>query len=137
MDKLIVKLEIVKAITKEIHYDSFGLSFYGVHLLMDKIGEDIDTFIDDINEICFLGSNMKPPSKKRIYQEVSEELPHEVDLRNLKVALIGVLDQIDNIGKGHSEVMFVNDAGVDDLLGRISSNIKKSLGLVNRTLATD
>lgn len=62
MQNVIVNLIVVNWICNDLHYKWRGHSFYGMHLLADRV-RDFGSAEDDINEAYYLGfCNEIPPS---------------------------------------------------------------------------
>lgn len=59
-NKLICYLVAIQNFTKDIHYSCKGDAFYGKHLLVDRIYDGLDDFIDGIKETCLLGNDILP-----------------------------------------------------------------------------
>lgn len=59
-NKLICYLVAIQNFTKDIHYSCKGDAFYGKHLLVDRIYDGLDDFIDVIKETCLLGNDILP-----------------------------------------------------------------------------
>lgn len=75
MEKLLAILLAIKHYAKDIHYNSKGKAFWGNHLLADKIGNDMDSFIDSINEQVYLGHHLLPPASANVLDMASELIP--------------------------------------------------------------
>ena len=50
MEKIIIYLEAIKGLSKDLHYETKGQAFYGNHLLMDRIHDHLDDYQDEIKE---------------------------------------------------------------------------------------
>lgn len=78
-------LELLKSIysirfySKDIHYNSKGENFWGDHLLADKIFDGLDGFIDQINEMIYMGYGHLPPSSKEVLGGIIDEIPDIVE----------------------------------------------------------
>lgn len=132
MVKLIVKLEILHAIAKQLHYGENGRAFYAIHKLMDRVQKPLLGHVDSIKENYFLMRNIPVPTAKSLYTEIAAGLVDKYDLSGLQKELEVTIYLIEEIG--HSNDLFQGDT---DLLGKISSDLQNSLGLVNRTLAIE
>lgn len=137
MKKLISLLELVRAIAKDIHYDFVGENFYSVHQLMDKVQDELTDFQDEIKENYFMCNELPVPTFKSMYEEclslMKEEYP-ESNLESLKTAIRETIAHIEAVTKGDgkdaSEIWGLTNGDID-LLGRISSNLRKSFALVS------
>lgn len=69
MKDLILNLEAIKAICKDLHYGASGNQFYALHLLADRIADPIPAFIDSIKEVCFseMSQTRRHPQKSQAH----------------------------------------------------------------------
>lgn len=131
MDELIVYLELVRITAKQLHYSEKGDSFYGNHLLMDKISEKLYDFEDEIIESIFMADTGEPPNLSDIYSDIAAKTlknPSKTDLLDLLKRTIYFVEEKAN------EDRFQGDF---DLLGRISNNLRQSYGLLSRVCSKD
>lgn len=124
---ILARLTAIKHYAKDIHYNAKGDSFYAVHLLMDKVVDGLDDFIDSINEVCYLGAGDVPPSSKEVLRLANAVIPIITDEDNLE-RLIGLIKST------LLELGNIRDADRADnaLLDNISQDLKLKLGLIIR-----
>lgn len=73
MKDVIVYLTLLRSYAKDFHYSApRGESFYALHLLMDRVADPINDFIDQINEAHFMAQDLPVPLGRNIMQEVVE-----------------------------------------------------------------
>lgn len=124
---VLARLTAIKYYAKDIHYNAKGESFYAVHLLMDRVVDGLDDFIDSINEVCYLGAGDVPPSSKEVLRLANAVIPIITDEDNLE-RLIGLIRatllELGNIRD--------TDRADNALLDNISQDLKLKLGLIIR-----
>lgn len=135
--KLLSMLYALKFGTADVHYWVKGNSFWGNHKFADYIryGEDDDDnilggYIDDINEVCFLGSEEETPYSKDVITEALQYIPVKTDdeeqmFRNLKELVYSILVLIEKLMPDAS-------AGEANLLGNIAQDLQQRYGLLWR-----
>lgn len=124
---LLARLTAIKSYAKDIHYNSSGESFYSIHLLMDRICENLDDFSDSINEVYYLGSGQLPPSSKEVLKLSIAYIPSIFGveyLKNLISTTVGCLD-----------MLRTTERADNSLLDSIAQDLKLKLGLLNRQTA--
>lgn len=121
------RLTAIKHYAKDIHYNAKGDSFYAVHLLMDRIADDLDGFIDSINEIYYLGAGNLPPQSRDVLKVAEAYIPSVIDIQFLKNLISTTLDVLDSVKD--------ENRAVNSLLDSISQDLKLKLGLLNRQTA--
>lgn len=137
MENIIINLEVIKALSKDLHYILKGNNFYGNHLLMDRIQEDMQGFIDDIKENYFMFRGWDVPLNKDIFSKVSEVLSNiQKDsniptINELTIQIKNSIYFIESYIRDNKEELTAGDM---DLLGRISSNLQKSSGLIQHII---
>lgn len=135
MEKIIIYLEAIKGLAKDLHYETKGSAFYGNHLLMDRIHDHLDDYQDEIKENYFMYNEKSVPTHKTIIQNTIEMLPAD-DLDTQ--AKMGILNELIKTAIYHIEQTIKDDknldAGDSDLLGRISSTLKNDSALLGRVL---
>lgn len=135
MEKIIIYLEAIKGLAKDLHYETKGQAFYGNHLLMDRIHDHLDEYQDEIKENYFMYNEKSVPTHKTIIQNTIELLPAD-DLDTQ--AKMGILNELIKTAIYHIEQTIKDDknldAGDSDLLGRISSTLKNDSALLGRVL---
>ena len=135
MKDLIVRLTVIYNVAKDIHYQAHGIAFYGVHLLMDRVADGLNDYIDDIKENLYLGRGIMPPSSREILKQAEVMIP---DLPNDDYAKVGQLASIingtiENISElvaNTTELMNGDIALLDD----IAKDLRKKLGLLKCTV---
>lgn len=134
MENILIYLEAIKGLAKDLHYTMSGLSFYGNHLLMDRIQDDLSDYQDAIKENFFMYNEKPVPTHKAVILEAAKLLPaDDADIKDKLATLAELLKtaiySIEQATK--SEIL---DAGDNDLLGRISSSLKTGSALLGRAL---
>ena len=136
MEKIIIYLEAIKGLAKDLHYETKGSAFYGNHLLMDRIHDHLSDYQDEIKENYFMYNEKSVPTHKTIIQNTIEMLPAD-DLDTQ--AKMGILNELIKTAIYHIEQTIKDDknldAGDSDLLGRISSTLKNDSALLGRVLS--
>lgn len=121
---------------KDIHYSARGESFYGIHLLMDRVAEDINGQIDSINEICYLGKGHAAPSSKDIMKKAYENMPEfwsntKENMGELENLIGGTIENIIEMIENGSDNMTSPEAS---LLDDIAKTLMLKKGLITRSL---
>lgn len=135
MEKIIIYLEAIKGLSKDLHYETKGTAFYGNHLLMDRIHDNLDEYQDEIKENFFMYNEKPVPTHRTIIQNTIEMLPaDDMDVKDKMATLLEIIRtaiyQIEQTIKDDKNL----DAGDNDLLGRISSTLKNDAALLQRVL---
>ena len=127
---LIVILEAIRQTSKDWHYNAKGMTFYGNHLLADRIGDPCADFIDSLKEVCFLGNEKPAPTSKEVNAALSTHLPDTLEESGLIAELNSLLTigiyTIEELAKG------VLKQGEVNLIGSISEHLQQSKGLLYR-----
>lgn len=131
INKLIIQLMAVQSLCKDIHYTCKGESFYSKHLLVDRIQENLNEYIDTIKEIFFLAKGEIPESSAIYLANASNIIPptkseDKQNFENLQELIIAVMQTLENIN--------TKTKGESSLIDSISQDLQQSLGLVNRQL---
>lgn len=138
-EKLLSMLYALKFGAADVHYWVSGDSFWGDHKFADYIryGDDeedrvLGDFIDDINEVCFLGTGQEAPYSKDIIQGSMEYIPvkttdHKQMFTNLNALIYRILSHIE-------EIMPEASAGEANLLGNIAQELQQRYGLIWRRI---
>lgn len=134
MEKIIIYLETIKGLAKDLHYTMNGTSFYGNHLLMDRIHDPLSDYQDEIKENYFVYNEKQVPTHKAVMQATIPLLPaDDADIDTKLSALAELIKtaiyQIEQTKKDEKL-----DAGDDDLLGRISTTLKNDSALLGRVI---
>lgn len=131
---LISKLLAIYNYAKDIHYRAKGEAFYGLHLFMDRISDQINDQIDELKEVYYLGRGDLPPKSDEILKVVLGLLPdYSVDTRdeliNLEELLRIAIESVDDIKKT-GEVA----NGVSSLIDDIAKTLMLKYGLLHRAI---
>lgn len=134
MYKILVYLIAIAHTAKDIHYHTGGDKFWGDHLLADRIHDDLDGFIDDINENFYLGKEEEAPQQTKLLEDAAELVPEVTDdmklaFTSLDNLIIGCINAIETLSALNELT-----AGDNDLLGRICSDLQKKHGFLWRRL---
>lgn len=134
MEKIIIYLEAIKGLAKDLHYTMNGTSFYGNHLLMDRIHDHLSDYQDEIKENYFMYNEKQVPTHRAVESGAIELLPEDLAPIADKIKLLAELIktaiyQIEQTKKDEKL-----DAGDDDLLGRISTTLKNDSALLGRVI---
>lgn len=121
---------------KDIHYSAKGESFYGIHLMMDRIADGIHEQIDSINEVCYLGKGHVAPSSKDIMKKAYENMPemwsgNMENLEELRDLIGGTIENIIEMIQNGSDNMTSPEAS---LLDEIAQSLMLKKGLLTRSL---
>lgn len=134
MIDVLVAIELVEWLAKDVHYRSNDQWFYALHLLADKV--DFGSSEDDLKEAYYLGQKEElPPAEKDIHVKAIERCP---DVRGLdNEGLIHTLYEVCANGlyaieeaKREAGLM----AGVHAILDGVSQHLLVVKGLCWRTL---
>ena len=133
MKDIIVRLTVIKNLAKDIHYNAYGDGFYGIHLLMDRVADGLDQYVDDIKENIYLGREMLPPESKEIFKIAEAMFPrlpagNEDMLRVLGDFIMETLENIQEAVKSNYVLLNGDIALLDD----ISKDLRKKYGLIMR-----
>lgn len=123
MDKLIVLLMAIEGTSKNVHYD---IADYSIHLLADRIQEDLNGFIDEIKENCILAKGQKVKNSSYYLQEASKYVVDDISLLAIRNIIIDTLV--------HLESLTGISVGDSDLLGRIGTKLQNDLAILNIVL---
>lgn len=127
--QLIVNLELTHAISKQLHYDASGATFYGNHLLFDRIDENLLDFVDEIKENFYMANDIPVPTAADIISTMSNQIlsvnTPETLSETIKMAIenCNLLDESGEL-----------ESGEVDLIGKIANALMKKLGFLNRLL---
>lgn len=132
MITLIEYLIAIREYAKEIHYHAHGESFYGIHLLMDRVADGIYETIDKIKEVYYLGDIQDPPLASEILKVAAAYIPevtssNEQNIRNLGDLIARTMDHINN---DHSLDPSLQDRASNAILDAISEDLKLKRGLL-------
>lgn len=133
MNDILCLLLAIRMISKDIHYMAFGPSFYSDHLLADNIQDDIDKFIDEINEVHYMGKGNEPPKSSYVLAGAMKYMPEIYSNLDNAWLILGkaidmTLEKMDEINE--QDVML--SLGDKDLLGRIANYLQQKNGFIIR-----
>jgi DNA-binding ferritin-like protein len=128
---ILARLTAIQQYAKDIHYTAKGDSFYGIHLLMDRVADGLDDFSDSIKETHYLGGGELPPQSKEVLRLAIAYIPvltdTKEDLTRLGSLISSTLDALgETMGNGRADA---------SLLDNIAQDLKLKLGLINRQVA--
>lgn len=134
MIDVLVAIEIVEWLAKDVHYRSNDEWFYALHLLADKV--DFGSAEDDLKEAYFLGAKqILPPTEREIHELTVAKMPvvnsmsNEELIRNLMKACDDGLYAIEEAKREAG--LF---AGIHAILDGVSQKMLVIKGLCWRTL---
>lgn len=137
MNEVLVAIELVEWLAKDVHYRSNDAYFYALHLLADKV--DFGSAEDDLKEAYWLGQKEElPPTEKQIHEMSVAQCP---DVRSLdNMGLVRALydacaNGIYAIEEAKREAGLI--AGVHAILDGVSQTMLVIKGLAWRTLNGD
>lgn len=130
MLQILARLTAIKGFAKDIHYTADGESFYGIHILMDRVVDGLDDFIDSINEIVYMGKGLEPPASREVLKYATAYIPvisdNKGSLSLLDKLIIETIDEINSYG--------TEDRAENSLLDSIAQDLRLKHGLVYRSL---
>ena len=134
MLNILIYLLAIQKTAKGIHYLCKGSNFWADHLLADKVQDGLDDFMDEIQEIAFLGKEQDAPQPFTVLSNAGAMVPEltediENDFRKLDKLILSCIDEIETSSK-----LEAITAGDNDLLGRICSDIQQKHGFIWRRL---
>ena len=120
MEDIVAMLTVIDWIADDIHYNSRGVSFYGLHLMADKI-RDFGDASDELKERYWLGFlETTPPSGRYFAQKAISLYQRYEGLAYLDAANKAAKDLVDMVKTISSEKDLPN--GVTAILDDISSH---------------
>ena len=131
MLELLALLTAIKQYAKDIHYNARGESFYGIHLLMDRVADNLDSFSDAIKEVCYMGAGDEPPASRDILKYAIAYIPvigedNKASLTLLDNLIIKALEKVESIKD--------TDRADNSILDSIAQDLKLKRGLVEHSL---
>lgn len=131
MLQILSRLTAIKGFAKDIHYTAKGESFYGVHLLMDRVADGIDGFMDSINEVVYLGGDNTPPPSREVLKYASAYVPSigETIEGNLSLLYNLIAQALQEV-----ESYQTTERSVASLLDSIAQDLRLKKGLVSRSM---
>lgn len=126
-------LYCIKFYAKDIHYSAFGDNFWSDHEFADRIYDNLDNYIDDINENLYLGFEEDAPKSKDVLEAVIKSLPSvdedmEKNWESLYAFLVIALENIKTIGDEYDLPQ------LNSLLDDLANDLQKKKGLVWRRI---
>ena len=136
MSEILARLLAIYHYAKDIHYSAIGESFYGIHLLMDRVADGIHDQIDSINEVCYLGKEKEAPRSTIIMQAAMAKMPemwsgNKENLEELRDLIGGTIENILEMIENGSDNMTSAEAS---LLDDIAKTLMLKKGLIARSL---
>ena len=130
MLQILARLTAIKGFAKDIHYTATGESFYGIHILMDRVIDGLDDFIDSINEVFYMGKGVEPPASREVLKYATAYIPVVSDnkgsLSLLDKLIIETIDELNAYG--------TEDRADNSLMDSISQDLRLKHGLVAHCL---
>ena len=131
MLELLALLTAIKQYAKDIHYNAKGESFYGIHLLMDRVADNLDSFSDTIKEVCYMGAGDEPPSSRDVLKYAIAYIPvigenNKTSLSLLNNLIIKALERVESIKD--------TDRADTSVLDSVAQDLKLKRGLVEHNL---
>lgn len=131
INTIIAHLIAIANYAKDIHYNCKGEAFYSMHLLADRVQENIYEYIDSIKETFFLAADIKTLPSKEYLMQATLLLPDitgidKEDFKELKKLITDTLRLIQNLNS--------MSTGEENLIGNIAENLQNSVGLINRQI---
>ena len=138
MNDLMARLTVIYHYAKDIHYTARGKEFYSTHLLMDRVADGIQDFLDSINEVCFMGRGLDTPSAKEILTNAIKIYPELWTtmgcLEELGDFITGTLENIYEMEQNNNgKYMNAEISLLDD----IAKDLQLKAGLINQTVSGD
>lgn len=127
LNGLIVRLIVIKETAKNIHYICKGDEAYSMHLLADRVAENIDDYIDACKE-SILGSDFYPKTSQDYMIPAINMMPqlaigqNKENFNKLYTLIKSTLEYIDGLEL---------DTADSNIVGNIAENLKNSKGLIN------
>lgn len=136
MSEILARLLAIYHFAKDIHYSAIGESFYGIHLLMDRVADGIHDQIDSINEVCYLGKDKEAPRATIIFKSALEKMPglwyeNRENLEELRDLIGGTIENILEMIENGADNMTSAEAS---LLDDIAKTLMLKKGLISRSL---
>jgi starvation-inducible DNA-binding protein len=119
--------------TKQAHWNVKGENFYMLHLLFDKIADEVEDFVDDIAErITAIGGYAYGTTRKCAEKSRIPEYPLEVTTgkEHLSALTERYAQYANHVRKAISESAGNDDPDTADLFTEISRSVEKSLWLL-------
>jgi DNA-binding ferritin-like protein len=136
--KIVFGLQALYGLLKNLHYHFGSAPFYGNHIFMDRIIDElveIEDNIDNIQEVIFLGRRMEAIQYREIFEEAAKLVP-EINAADVNT-IRGTINLIENIIITiESLIALTGDqklsTGENNLLSGIAQGLQQSKGLLSR-----
>lgn len=131
MLQILARLTAIKGFAKDIHYTAIGESFYGIHLLMDRVVDGLDDFIDSINEVAYMGKGTEPPASREVLKYAVAYIPVIGDSNMASLSLLGnLIEQTIN----EVNIYETKERAENSLLDAIAQDLRLKHGLVEHSI---
>lgn len=122
----------LKFSVSDLHYLAQKENFYSDHKLADELRDDIDEWIDKVNEICFLGEEKTAPYSKDIILQASQHIILLQDTPSNQFKKIA--EFIKEILMYVQENIETTSVGEQNLIGGIAQDLQQRYGLIWRRI---
>lgn len=131
MLELVYILTALQIYCKDAHYAVYGTDFKSLHEWCDEILEPLQSYIDEIKENYYIARGMVVPRGVDINASSADYVPTALgDNAQILANLLAIVAMAHNKLNGIKE----EDAGINDLLGRIDSHLLHHIALLNMAL---
>jgi starvation-inducible DNA-binding protein len=119
--------------TKQAHWNIKGMSFIGVHELLDKLRGELDTYVDNMAERAVQLGGVALGTAQVVEQESSLD-PYPTDIHTVKDHLLALIDrygQVANSVRANiDDADEAGDAGTSDLFTGVSRGLDEWLWML-------
>lgn len=131
MLQILARLTAIKGFAKDIHYTADGEPFYGIHLLMDRVVDGLDDFIDSINEVVYMGRDSEPPASREVLKYATAYIPVVGEDTKASLSLLNnlITQTIEEVNSYDTD-----DRATNSLLDSIAQDLRLKHGLVAHSL---
>lgn len=131
MLQILARLIAINGFAKDIHYTADGESFYSIHILMDRVVDGLDDFIDSINEVVYMGRDSKPPASREVLKYATAYIPVVGEDNKASLSLLNnlITQTIDAVNSYDTD-----DRATNSLLDSIAQDLRLKHGLVAQCL---
>ena len=128
MKTMLAQIHAARMVALDWHYTAKGDSFYGQHLLAEKVAEGFPT--DDLTETYYLGEKLKTPPRQADIMAEAVQIVSANGEKSCPVALQDIL----KLAAAHAEELARGNLslGVKSLLDEVSQKCYQSIGLIER-----
>ena len=123
--------------SKQAHCNVKGPSFYSLHLLFDKVAEDVQEYVDEIAErVAQLGGSVAGTLRMAAQRTILPEYPPGIadGLRHVEALSSAIAAYGKEVRYGIEAANEVNDADTADLFTEVSRGLDKWLWMVEAHL---